>query len=107
MVDDAPDSLALMSGLLKGDYNVKIANAGEKALKIAVSDSPPDLILLNIMMPGMDGYEAIWHEQTGETLTWTIYRRMIASCHHSQPVGIAPTRLEKSSGMSWSYVFHI
>ncbi|MDO8310783.1 MAG: response regulator, partial [Sideroxyarcus sp.] len=38
-------------------YKVKIASGGEKALRIAVSDSPPDLILLDIMMPGMDGYE--------------------------------------------------
>jgi len=57
VVDDTPDNLALMSGLLKDDYKVKIANGGEKALKIAASDSPPDLILLDIMMPGMDGYE--------------------------------------------------
>jgi len=57
VVDDTPDNLALMSNLLKDDYKVKIANGGEKALKIAASDSPPDLILLDIMMPGMDGYE--------------------------------------------------
>ena len=57
VVDDTPDNLALMSSLLKDDYKVKIANGGEKALKIAASDSPPDLILLDIMMPGMDGYE--------------------------------------------------
>ena len=57
IVDDTPDNLILMSSLLKGDYKVKIAIGGEKALKIAASDSPPDLILLDIMMPGMDGYE--------------------------------------------------
>lgn len=57
VVDDAPDNLALMSSLLKQDFKVKVANDGEKALKIAASESPPDLILLDIMMPGMDGYE--------------------------------------------------
>ncbi|MDP2761243.1 MAG: response regulator [Sideroxyarcus sp.] len=57
VVDDAPGNLALMHNLLKDDYQVKIANRGEKALQIAASDSPPDLILLDIMMPGMDGYE--------------------------------------------------
>jgi putative two-component system response regulator len=57
VVDDTPDNLALMSSLLKDDYKVKIANGGEKALKIAMSGSPPDLILLDITMPGMDGYE--------------------------------------------------
>jgi len=57
VVDDTPDNLALMSNLLKDDYKVKIANGGEKALKIMASESPPDLILLDIMMPGMDGYE--------------------------------------------------
>jgi len=57
VVDDTPDNLTLMSSLLKDDYKVKVANSGEKALKIAASDSPPDMILLDIMMPGMDGYE--------------------------------------------------
>ena len=57
VVDDTPDNLVLMSGLLKDEYRVKVANSGERALKIAISDSPPDLILLDIMMPEMDGYE--------------------------------------------------
>ncbi|MDD5176393.1 MAG: response regulator [Sterolibacterium sp.] len=56
VVDDTPDNLALLSSLLKDSYEVKIADCGEKALKIAASESPPDLILLDVMMPGMDGY---------------------------------------------------
>jgi putative two-component system response regulator len=57
VVDDTPDNLALMSNLLKSDYKVKVASGGEKALKIAGSEPKPDLILLDVMMPGMDGYE--------------------------------------------------
>ncbi|MGA1641133.1 MAG: response regulator, partial [Steroidobacteraceae bacterium] len=48
---------ALMSGLLRDEYKVKLANSGDKALKAVQGDSPPDLILLDIMMPGMSGYE--------------------------------------------------
>lgn len=59
VVDDTPDNLSLMSGLLKDDYKVKVANGGERALKIAQSDPPPQLILLDIMMPEMDGFEVI------------------------------------------------
>jgi putative two-component system response regulator len=57
VIDDTPDNLTLMSNLLRETYKVKVANSGEKGLKIALSDTPPDLILLDIMMPGMDGYE--------------------------------------------------
>jgi putative two-component system response regulator len=57
VVDDAPDNLSLMSGLLKDLYKVKIANNGERALKVATTGTPPDIILLDIMMPVMDGYE--------------------------------------------------
>jgi putative two-component system response regulator len=57
VVDDTPDNLVLMSGLLKDEYRVKVANSGERALKIAISEGAPDLILLDIMMPEMDGYE--------------------------------------------------
>jgi putative two-component system response regulator len=57
VVDDTPDNLSLMSGLLKDTYRVKLAINGEKALQLAQADSKPDLILLDIMMPGMSGYE--------------------------------------------------
>ena len=66
VVDDTPDNLTLMSGLLKDRYRVKVAKGGERALKIAQSDSPPDLILLDIMMPDMDGYEVLEHLKAGE-----------------------------------------
>jgi len=57
VVDDTPDNLSLMNGLLKDLYRVKVANNGERGLKIANSDTPPDLILLDVIMEGMDGYE--------------------------------------------------
>ncbi len=57
VVDDTPDNIALVSSLLKDLYKTKIATGGAKALAIAKTDSPPDLILLDIMMPEMDGYE--------------------------------------------------
>jgi putative two-component system response regulator len=57
VVDDTPDNLTLVSNLLKKDYRVRVAISGEKALKIAFSETPPDLILLDVMMPVMDGYE--------------------------------------------------
>lgn len=55
-VDDTPDNLVLVKGVLVHDYVVKAATKGEVALKIAQTN-PPDLILLDIMMPEMDGYE--------------------------------------------------
>ncbi|MDD5175160.1 MAG: two-component system response regulator [Sterolibacterium sp.] len=57
VVDDSPANLSLINKLLEGDYKVKIATNGEKALQIAAADPSPDLILLDVMMSGMDGYE--------------------------------------------------
>jgi putative two-component system response regulator len=57
VVDDTPDNLSLMAGLLKDEYRVKLANNGEKALAAVRGAGPLDLILLDIMMPGMSGYE--------------------------------------------------
>ena len=67
VVDDIPDNLTLMSGVLKDLYRVKVANSGEAALRIAGSASPPELILLDIMMPGMDGYEVCRRLKAQET----------------------------------------
>ncbi len=57
IVDDTPDNLFLLTQMFKEDYTVRIANNGEKALQICCSDDPPDLVLLDVMMPGMDGFE--------------------------------------------------
>jgi len=57
IVDDTAENLTVMNALLKDDYRTKIANTGERALKIAGAEPRPDLVLLDIMMPGMDGYE--------------------------------------------------
>ena len=55
-VDDTPENLDVVKGLLSPHYTVKAAVNGQMALKIAEKQSP-DLILLDIRMPGMDGYE--------------------------------------------------
>ena len=57
VVDDTPTNIDILRNTLRPDYIVKAATSGEKALQIAFSDSPPDIILLDIMMPEMDGYE--------------------------------------------------
>jgi len=57
VVDDSPDIRNLMVAVLEDDYKVMAANGGEEAIKFALSDTPPDLILLDVMMPGMSGYD--------------------------------------------------
>lgn len=56
VVDDTPDNISVLRGILAADYSIKIANSGILALEI-VAAQLPDLILLDVMMPGMDGYE--------------------------------------------------
>jgi len=57
VVDDTPLNISVISGALKDTYKTKVATNGEKALVLASAEEKPDLILLDIMMPGMDGYE--------------------------------------------------
>ena len=57
VVDDAEDNRLLLAELFKDEYRVRIATSGEKALEICQSNDPPDLVLLDIMMPGIDGFE--------------------------------------------------
>ena len=57
IVDDAHENIDVLSGILRADYKVKAATSGKKALNIVVNTESIDLILLDVMMPGMDGYE--------------------------------------------------
>jgi putative two-component system response regulator len=57
VIDDSPDNLSLVSSLLTGIYRVKVASDGATGLKIAQGEDPPDLILLDVLMPGLDGHE--------------------------------------------------
>lgn len=57
VVDDEPVNISIIVDALQPDYKTVIAKNGEQALQRAAADPPPDLILLDIMMPDMDGYE--------------------------------------------------
>jgi two-component system, OmpR family, alkaline phosphatase synthesis response regulator PhoP len=57
IVDDLPANIDLLKGLLRERYRIKAATGGEKALAVAAKAPPPDLILLDVMMPDLDGYE--------------------------------------------------
>ena len=67
VVDDTPDNLALMRNLLKDDYRIRLANGADAAFRSVQSDTPPDLILLDIMMPDIDGYEVCRRLQADPT----------------------------------------
>jgi putative two-component system response regulator len=57
IVDDSPENLSVLSELLQSAYQVRAATSGLKALRIAGATPQPDLILLDVMMPEMDGYQ--------------------------------------------------
>jgi serine phosphatase RsbU (regulator of sigma subunit) len=57
LVDDAPANIQIVNSILKDTYKIRIATNGAKALELAKAIPPPDLILLDVMMPEMDGYE--------------------------------------------------
>jgi len=57
IVDDERYNIKVLSDFLHADYKIMAAKDGEQALKIAQGDTVPDLILLDIIMPGIDGYE--------------------------------------------------
>src|SRR5450830_299821 len=64
VVDDQPENLAILGELLQTHYRVKVANSGERALRVAASQPLPDLILLDVMMPDvmmpdLDGYQVL------------------------------------------------
>lgn len=57
VVDDEPTYLNLMANVLSEDYAISLAKSGEQALRRAAGEGKPDLILLDVQMPGMDGHE--------------------------------------------------
>ena len=67
VVDDAPENIDLLVGLLKDNYTVKASRSGQVALKIAAQPKPLHLILLDIVMPGMDGFEVCKALKADET----------------------------------------
>src|ERR1035437_4105830 len=56
IVDDAPENVTILAELLS-EFNIKVATNGENALKIIAQSAQIDLILLDIIMPGIDGFE--------------------------------------------------
>ena len=56
IVDDAPSNLAILTETLRAEYDIRIASSGYEALRL-VEENPPDIILLDIVMPDLDGYE--------------------------------------------------
>ena len=71
VVDDAPENLRLLGEVLQPHYLVRAANSGERALTVAASEPRPDIVLLDIMMPDMDGY-AVLERLRAEPLTCDI-----------------------------------
>jgi putative two-component system response regulator len=71
VVDDTPANLSLMNDLLGSTYRIKAANSGARALRIAASDPRPDLILLDVMMPELDGFE-VCRQLKASAQTWDI-----------------------------------
>jgi CheY-like chemotaxis protein len=57
VVDDAPENIRVLTVVLGPSYRVKAATSGEKALQMCAADPLPDLVLLDVVMPGIDGYE--------------------------------------------------
>src|SRR5687767_538961 len=66
-VDDTPTNISLLAGLLGEQYKVRAATNGAKALELAAAN-PPDLILLDIMMPGLSGYDVLERLQADNRL---------------------------------------
>jgi len=57
IVDDAPDSIQILREIFRDEYRVKAVSSGEAALELLASGTQPDIILLDVVMPGIDGYE--------------------------------------------------
>jgi len=61
IIDDTPTNIELLAAALSADYAIKFATSGAEALTLLEKPEKPDLILLDVMMPGMDGYQVCRH----------------------------------------------
>lgn len=59
VVDDMPENLMVLGDLLQPDYHVRIANSGRRALEVAATEPQPDIVLLDVMMPDLDGFAVL------------------------------------------------
>lgn len=59
VVDDVPENIKFTKAVLSDEYNIETAQNGEEAIENVMSDNPPDLILLDIIMPGTSGFEVL------------------------------------------------
>ena len=59
VVDDSPAYLSMLGGLLEAAYTVRVANSGQRALQLAMQEPHPDLVLLDVLMPDMDGHAVL------------------------------------------------
>jgi len=66
ITDDTPSNIQTLAGCLKDQYNIKVATNGERCLELAQAKEAPDLILLDVMMPDMDGYQVLESLQSAE-----------------------------------------
>lgn len=57
IIDDSAESISLMVGLLEDEYNIKVAKSGEMALQLATTAPLPDMVLLDVIMPGLNGHD--------------------------------------------------
>ena len=64
VVDDATANLQIVHSMLKDDFKIRVATSGAKALALVKTKPQPDLILLDVTMPEMDGYEVCTHPES-------------------------------------------
>jgi CheY-like chemotaxis protein len=89
VVDDMPDNLFLMHGLFEDRYDVIQAASGQDALRIVMSANPPDMVLLDIMMPDMDGYEVLRRiRQHPPTANIPVIFLTALATHHDERLGL-------------------
>lgn len=90
IVDDTPANIDILGEILKDNYEINVAVNGETALEIAASENKPDLILLDIMMPHMDGYEVLKKlKQNKETETIPVIFVTAKIEDHDEAVGFS------------------